>query len=162
MVYLSWILFRILFSIIFLNAAWQCGRNQAGRKWTISESKILFGDLAPIFGIAGIFVMAFGGLSILFGAAAEVGGAVLAVFLAMGAVIHFRHSKNAGQLHQSLIAKSEDTAQEHLQELAVSAQLGHYSSAIKNISLMGPAIFFAFMGSGPLSIFRLWGSLLNG
>ncbi len=155
MTYVAWISIRLLFSYVFLNAAWQCGKNRQGREWTVNESRILFGDAAGLFGPLGIVAMAIGGLSILLGICAEFGGILLTVFLAMGAAIHFSHSKRASELQTSISSEAED--QSRLTELAVSAQLGHYSSAIKNISLMGPSIFFAIMGSGPYSCCRLWG-----
>jgi uncharacterized membrane protein YphA (DoxX/SURF4 family) len=152
---IAWLAFRAGFSIVFLNAAWQCGKNQGGITWTIDESRILFGDAARVFGPAGIVVMGAGGLAILLGVGAELAGIVLTVFLLMGAVIHLRHSEEAVRLAAEV--RGNTVASEPLRHLAVSCQLGHYSSAMKNYSLCGPALFFAIMGSGNCSIVRLWG-----
>lgn len=158
---IAWIAFRLLFSVVFLNAAWQCGKSAEGRAWTVEESKILFGNAAKFFAPIGILIMGFGGISILFGVLAEIGGALLSGFLLLGTLIHLRHSKNASALLNSLLDTLDDGAEsersEMLQTLATSAQLGHYSSAMKNMSLMGPSVFFTVMGSGPWSVVSLWG-----
>lgn len=154
---LAWIVFRAAYSFVFLNAAWQCGKNRSGIEWTIAESRILFGDGAKLLGPGGIVVMAGGGLSILLGLFAELGGTALALFLVMGTVIHLRQRDRASALAKAVAHRLGDAQLEALQQLAVSAQLGHYSSAMKNLSLAGPAFFFAIMGSGPWSLARLWG-----
>jgi len=91
----AYLVLRALFSFVFLNAAWQCGKSKEGVEWTIEESRILFGEWAPMFGIGGIGVMAVGGLSVLLGIYPEIGASMLAVFLVLGSVIHFRRQKDS-------------------------------------------------------------------
>lgn len=153
---LAWLLFRAAYSFVFLNAAWQCGKSRAGVRWTIDEASILFGKYAWFFGPAGIVIMGAGGLSILLGFCAEIGGLILVFFLPLGALIHLRQRDRAARMEKEIQA-SLPAKSEALGKLGMSAQLGHYSSAIKNWSLLGPAIFFAVMGSGPWSVLTLWG-----
>lgn len=153
----AWLAFRAFYSFVFLNAAWQCGKNRAGIEWTIAESRILFGNAAPIFGPAGILVMGLGGVSILLGFCAEIAGVSLLLFLPMGAVIHFRQRKRAVSLGESSKASMSAGNMEVVTELTTLAALGHYSSAIKNWSLIGPAIFLSVIGSGPYSLMHAWG-----
>jgi len=154
---LAWLIFRAAYSFVFLNAAWQCGKSRAGVEWTIAEARILFGESARFFGPAGIVVMGAGGLSILLGFCAEIGGLILVLFLPLGAVIHLRQRDRARRVEKEIQA-SLSVKSDALGQLGMSAQLGHYSSAIKNWSLLGPAVFFAVMGSGPRSLLALWGA----
>jgi uncharacterized membrane protein YphA (DoxX/SURF4 family) len=160
----AWLLFRATYSWVFLNAAWQCGKSRAGIEWTIAESSILFGRMATVLGPLGILVMAFGGLSILLGAFAELGGIMLAMFLVPGTVIHLRKRREAASLAGNIRSRLEagSPPMQSLDALTVLADLGHYSSAMKNISLLGPAVFFAVMGPGPYALARLWGMTLGG
>lgn len=149
---IAWLAFRAAYSFVFLNAAWKCGKDRAGIEWTISEARVLFGDAARLLGPAGILVMGAGGLSILFGVAGDVGGALLCTFLPLGALIHLKQRDRAKSLEKSITTGNAT----ELADLSMTAQLGHYSSAMKNWSLLGPAIFFAIKGTGPASFFALW------
>lgn len=149
---IAYLILRISYSIVFLNAAWQCGKSKAGVRWTIEESRILFGNAAPLFGIAGIFVMGFGGLSVLLGFFPEIGGLMLGLFVLPGAIIHHRKQKESLALGNELGASQNEKAQ----ELATLASLGHYSSAMKNYSLCGPGLFLALTGGGAWSIISFW------
>ncbi len=154
---IAWLIFRASYSWVFLNAAWQCGKNRAGVDWTIAESEIIFGRFAPVLGPIGIVVMAVGGLSILFGIFAEIGGVLLASFLVPGTVIHLRKRSEARGLADALRSELGSSHLESLDKLTVLAVLGHYSSAMKNVSLIGPAVYFAVMGCGPMGFYRWWG-----
>jgi uncharacterized membrane protein YphA (DoxX/SURF4 family) len=151
---LAFLVLRVSYSFVFLNAAWQCGKDRNGLQWTIEESRILFGKYAPLFGPAGIAVMGLGGLSILLGVYAEIGGGMLAFFVLPGALIHLRKRDEAGRLGAAIPVSEADKPR--LGQLAVSAVLGHYGSAMKNFSLFGPGAFLAMMGSGAWSLDRLW------
>ena len=120
----AWLVFRESYSFVFLNAAWKCGKDKAGIEWTIAESRILFGDAAKVFGPAGIFVMGAGGISILLGLWAEVGGSVLAGFVLMGAVIHLRNQNRAIVLAKAVQDTLGGQKCDPLDELALNAQLG--------------------------------------
>lgn len=147
----AYLVLRVLFSIVFLNAAWQCGKSKEGVKWTIEESRILFGKWAPIFGVGGIGVMAVGGLSVLLGIYPEIGASMLTVFLLLGSVIHFRRQKDSVRIGEELSSNGQDVG-----ELTTLASLGHYSSAMKNYSLCGPSAFIAMTGGGAYVISSLW------
>lgn len=149
------LIFRISYTFVFLNAAWQCGRSKEGIAWTIDESRILFGNAAPIFGIAGIATMAIGGLSVLLGIYGEIGGLMLAAFVLPGAIIHLRKQKESSSLAQE-IQQASESEKEKVGQLGILASLGHYSSAMKNFSLFGPGLYFLFAGTGAYSIDRLW------
>ena len=149
---IAYLIFRISYSIVFLNAAWQCGKSKAGIQWTIDESRILFGKAAPLFGVAGIFVMGFGGLSVLLGIYPEIGGLMLGLFVLPGAIIHHRKQKESQSLGGELGANDN----QKVQMLTALASLGHYSSAMKNYSLCGPGIFLALTGGGAWVIVSLW------
>jgi hypothetical protein len=72
-------------------------------------------------------------------------------------LIHLRQrdrAKGFGDQIQKSIASADSDPATQLTTLAV---LGHYSSSVKNWSLVGPAIFFAIVGSGPYSLLHLWG-----
>lgn len=148
----AYMILRISYSIVFLNAAWQCGKSKAGIRWTIEESRILFGNTAPLFGVAGIFVMGFGGLSVLLGIYPEIGGVMLGLFVLPGAIIHHRKQKEAQVLGDELGAPGD----EKTQVLTTLALLGHYSSAMKNYSLCGPGLFLALTGGGAWVVALLW------
>lgn len=153
---IGWLIFRVSYSFVFLNAAWQCGKSKEGIAWTVEESRILFGKAAPLFGPAGIVVMAVGGLSVLLGIYGEVGGLMLASFVLPGAIIHLRKQKESVSLAEELKNSIQPDGESKLGQLGILASLGHYSSAMKNFSLFGPGLLLLFTGTGAYSVDRLW------
>jgi uncharacterized membrane protein YphA (DoxX/SURF4 family) len=150
----GWLALRLGVGLLFLNAAWACGKNAAARQWTIEETAILFRPpLAKPFALIGIGVMGLGGLLVLLGLFGRVGGLMLAGFLVPGAVIHFRKRNEADVLAAEL--RPLTTVPDRLDVLHVSARLGHHSSALKNLALVGVTLFMAAVGTGPWSMDRL-------
>ena len=117
-------------------------------------SPILFPKYGRLFAYGGIAIMGFGGLSVLLGLCGRVGGAMLAVFLVMGAMIHFLQMGRVDKLSVTIKERLPTELQDTLTTLTASARLAHYSSALKNLALAAVAIFFAMVGTGPK--FNLW------
>ncbi len=64
---------------------------------------------------------------------------------------HRHQPRLARQL--ALVIPAESASQ--LTALGVSAQLAHYSSALKNLTLLTVALFIAAVGTGPYSLASL-------
>jgi hypothetical protein len=165
----GWLTLRLGVGLLFLNAAWACGKNTAARKWTEIETAILVPPpYAKLCSLIGIMTMGLGGTSVLFGLYGELGGLMLAGFLVPGAMIHFRKMKEVDALVAQLRPPASvpapavaptppaDAPLGPLDVLAVSARLGHYSSALKNLALVGVMLLIAAVGTGPWSLLRLW------
>ena len=151
---LALLLLRAGLGLLYLNAAWSCGKDQAARDWTTAETALVFKRNPRFFAMAGIAIMGLGGASILLGIFPRLGGLLLAGFTAGGVLIHFTQRDRAAHLQarhlESLPAPARaglDTAV--LQELTTSATLGHHSSALKNLTLIAVALFFTLYGGGP-------------
>jgi uncharacterized membrane protein YphA (DoxX/SURF4 family) len=151
----SWLILRVGYGLLFLNAAWACGKDAAARQWTIDETSIVFPRHTNFFAYSGIAIMGLGGASILSGLASQWGGLALFFFLIPGAWIHFRQMGRADALTETIKGKLMSPTPE-LGTLQVSAKLGHYSSALKNLTLATGALFFGIHGSGPLSLSSLF------
>ena len=87
---IGWLVLRIVYGGMFLHAAFLLVK---GWQWTIDHTAILFGNKAKLFAAGGIFLMAAGGLSIVFGFLGRLGGLALIVFLLPGVKIHFMEMK---------------------------------------------------------------------
>ena len=97
--------------------------------------------------------MGLGGASILLGLFTRLGALGLTAFVIMGARIHLIQSKRAFQLQQAVERSVPDPDGKRLDtktlaELAVSASLAHYSSAVKNFALAGATAFLVLFGAG--------------
>src|SRR5438132_1345104 len=87
---------RLGIGYVFLYAAWKNTENAAAWKWTTAETAVLFKDrpeaerarLAWICALAGMVMMYAGGVSVLLGLEARIGGLMLAVFSILGTRIH--------------------------------------------------------------------------
>lgn len=146
---IGWLVLRIVYGGMFLHAAFLLVK---GWQWTIDHTAILFGNKAKLFAAGGIFLMAAGGLSIVFGLLGRLGGLALIVFLLPGVKIHFMEMKLAQQEAEKLKGQIPSNLQPSLEALSSSANLGHFSSALKNIYLAGVAAFFLLNGTGPFSV----------
>ncbi len=147
---LGWIVLRIGFAWLFLNAAWACGKDAAARQWTADETSILFPRHAMLFALGGIATMGLGGLFVLLGGwIGRLGGAMIAGFVVMGAIIHLRQMKRADDLAARLRVEKSGINDEVLTTLTVSARLGHKSSALKNFAIAAVGLFIALAGTGP-------------
>ncbi|MEQ1934776.1 MAG: hypothetical protein ABL962_13025 [Fimbriimonadaceae bacterium] len=157
---IAWLLFRVGYGLLFINAAWACGKNKAARQWTVDETGIVFPKYTKFFAYCGIAIMGLGGASILLGLSAQWGALALFVFLLPGALIHFRQMKRAdillGKIKNQLAAAPPD-----LDMLHISARLGHYSSALKNLALSSGCLFIGIQGSGPYSLANVLSQMLK-
>jgi uncharacterized membrane protein YphA (DoxX/SURF4 family) len=147
------LILRLALGALFLNAAWACGKNSQARQWTESETALLFPHNAKLFSLGGIAIMGLGGATILLGLFTRLGALGLTVFVVMGAMIHLTQSKRAFQLQQAVERSVPDPDGKQLDtkalaELAVSASLAHYSSAVKNFALAGATAFLVLFGPG--------------
>ena len=114
---------RITVGVLFVNAAWACGKDDAARQWTITETGLLFKSHTKLFAYGGVLIMGVGGISLIFGLFPRVGGFSLAAFLVPGAMIHFIQRRRAFELEEQIVdsagsgasASNKDT----LKELAV-------------------------------------------
>jgi uncharacterized membrane protein YphA (DoxX/SURF4 family) len=147
------IILRFSLAALFLRAAWACGKNREARQWTESETALLFPTNTRFFALGGIAIMGIGGASILLGFFTRLGALALTGFVITGARIHLIQRQRAFQLEQSVERSVPATDgggvdRKTLSELAVSASLAHYSSALKNYALAGATAYLVLFGPG--------------
>lgn len=144
---ISWIILRFAYAWVFLYPVSGLVKNWSG---TVATTGLLFKKFPELFAGVSVLVMAVGGLSILFGIYGRVGAAVLLVFNLGGAVIHYRIADQAQNTSLSAAASAEDHKTVEL--LAMTAAVGHTTSAWKNFVLAAVAFFFLLQGTGPWSL----------
>lgn len=149
---IAWIALRVAIGVLFINAAWACGKDEAAIKWTEQETSILFPRYSRLFAIGGILIMGLGGASILLGMKPCFGGTALAIFVILGATIHLRQMNKADSIGLQIKEQLHQTNNLLVETLTTSAHLAHYSSALKNYALAGVLIFVAIIGTGPFSL----------
>ncbi len=144
---MAWLVLRIVYAWMFLYPIpgllkdWQT---------TVAGTSLLFpwfSNLFAIFSVAGMFV---GSLSILLGFYAQIGGLILCLFSLGGAVVHYKLSKIAETATIKSTLSAEDVST--VNQLKTLLQVGHVTSAQKNIPLAAVGFFFFIMSAGPLSI----------
>ena len=137
---IAWLILRVVFAWMFIYPLKNLMKD-------IPASKELVTLICPIFqGFITwlmFFVMFFGGVSILLGAYAQIGGFLLCIYSLIGIKVHFACAKNAKGL------SGKDKEFKTAQELAI---VGHVTSGQKNIVLAAVALFFTLLGSGPYSL----------
>lgn len=145
------LLLRITVSILFLMGAWAMSKNEEARKFARSETSLLFKWKPELFAVAGIFIMGAGGSSILLGVFPSLGALGLAIFLVPAAMIHFKRRDQASTLKANIehgLAEAPDLqVRKTVDELSFSAAIGHETSALKNLSLIGPTLYLVFAGA---------------
>ncbi len=134
----AWIVLRIVYAWMYLYPLIALFKNWQG---TIDTTALLFKKQPKTFTIASVLVMIIGGLSILLGIYARIGGILLLIFNIGGAYIHYQLANRA----KAFSANPNSI----LVNLAV---LGNVSSAQKNFVLAAVAFFFMLQGSGFWSI----------
>lgn len=147
------LLLRITVGLLFLMGAWASGKNEAGRTFTRGETALVFNRKAEFFAPIGIFIMGAGGLSFLLGVFPRLGALGLAIFLVPAAMIHFAKRDQANTLQGAIENEFETVAKAPVREsvnaLGISAAIGHETSALKNLALIGPALYLVFAGARP-------------
>lgn len=142
-------LLRLTIGILFLMGAWASGKNRHALKFTIGETALVFKSRPEVFAVIGIVIMGAGGLSILFGVLPRLGPLGLTVFLLFGGMIHLAKRAQAEACKQALLPAlgSDPAARGTLDELTMTAVIGHFVSALKNFALMGPTAYLVLAGA---------------
>jgi len=147
------LILRAAFSGLFLNAAYQCARFF---DLTAADTSLLVGERwkRPAAAV-GIGMMLLGGLSVLFNYKIRLGAGLLAVFLIGGTIIHRRQELLSATLREQLRSATESTAWPTVDALAGLAMGGHFTSWLKNLVLLGVALYFVLNGfQGICSLFE--------
>jgi uncharacterized membrane protein YphA (DoxX/SURF4 family) len=154
---LALLIIRCTVAYVFLYAAWRNTENTNAWTWTKNETAVLFANLpepqrlstAARAALVGMVLMYGGGLSVLLGLEARVGGLALAIFSILGMRIH------AIRRDEALAAGQGGNA------MGWSAYSGHIAAGLKNVALMGAGLLIALMGSGRWSVSDYVGRWLN-
>lgn len=142
----AWLILRIVYAWLYLYPIKSLISN-----WndTLNMVRLVAPWQTNVFAVLTIIVMAVGGLSILFGIYARVGGFLLLFYNLIGFFVHFRTAKLIQQLGSETISPQDE---ERISKLVELGTIGHMTSASKNIVLAAVAYFFILMGSGPWSL----------
>ncbi len=134
----AWMFFVPLSALI---ADWQ-----TTRALTRLVTKYFVGVVSVMY----VAIMVVGGLSILLGFYAQIGGILLCIYCLFGIRVHFQMAKMIGrsELPPSCIEQGEQ-AFSRLQMLGI---LGQVSSGQKNVVLAAISLVFAVVGTGPYSL----------
>lgn len=101
-----------------------------------------------LFALAGIVLAGAGGLSMLLGIFPRLGALAMAVFLVPAALIHLAKRRQALALMHTILHGLPDkpAVRRDVDALGASAALGHYTAALKNLSLLGPVLYLVLAG----------------
>ena len=154
---LGLLMLRLGLAYVFLYAAWRNTQNKAAWAWTTSETGLLFRRLpepqrqavSARAAMAGMVLMYGGGLSVLLGVEARLGGLALALFSTLGMRIH------AIRRDEALAAGNAGNA------MGWSAYSAHIAAGLKNVALISAGLALAIMGSGRWSLSDIVGRWLN-
>jgi hypothetical protein len=131
----------------------QQGRGRAESRH--GRPALVFPWHSELFMLAGVALMAAGGLSVLLGIFPRLGALALTFFLIPAAMIHFRKAREAAALKARILAgpagKSSDGRQA-VATLGDSAVIGNFTSALKNLNLMALTLYVALAGTEPMLI----------
>jgi len=94
-----------------------------------------------------ILCMLFGGISVLFGIYAEIGGLIIAIYCVIGFFVHRNYAKIATHIKESSYSCETEYQFHYLADLAI---VGHQTSSQKNIIICAVGLFLN--GSGPFSV----------
>lgn len=154
---LALLILRATLAYVFLYAAWRNTQNQMAWTWTKNETGVLFrhlpeaqrASMAARAALIGMVLMYGGGLSVLLGVEARLGGLALAIFSLLGMRIHAIRRDEAFTEAQAGNA------------MGWSAYSGHTAAGLKNVALAGAGLLLALTGSGRWSVSDLVGRWLN-
>lgn len=143
----AWLVLRAVYAWMYLYPAIGLLRNWPA---TVATTGLLFKQGTKFFSVTSVAVMIIGALMILFGVYGQYAGLALFAFNLGGAIIHYRLAAATKASQLSVAASEADKAT--LAQVATLGWVGHVTSAEKNFVLAAVALFFALMGTGPLSI----------
>jgi uncharacterized membrane protein YphA (DoxX/SURF4 family) len=145
------LLLRIALGAIFLHGAWFSGRHAVSRAQLDSATALAFPWHTALVARAGTVLAAIAGISVLFGIFPRVGALLMAVFLIPAALIHLGLMRHVVALKDKIAgalgAKAKPELRNDLDELGDCAALGHMTSALKNLALIGPALYLVLAGA---------------
>lgn len=149
------LLIRVTIGLLFLISAYVCSKDAGARKAATADTALVFPWHSELFMLAGVALMAAGGLSVLLGIFPRLGALALTLFLIPAAMIHFRKAREAATLKDRILAgpagKSSDGRQA-VAALGDSAVIGNFTSALKNLNLMALTLYVALAGTEPMLI----------
>lgn len=143
----AWIILRIAFAWLFLYALkgllsdWNATKNLV---------RLIVPFAVNLSSIMMICVMALGALSILLGIWGQIGGIFLTIYCLIGARVHYRLASLASASKLSDMANDSDS--KVLAQIIDLGVAGNITSAQKNFVLAAISLFFAILGTGPLSL----------
>jgi uncharacterized membrane protein YphA (DoxX/SURF4 family) len=140
------LLLRLGVGGLFVYAAYLCTLSFDG---TASDTALLVGErLKKPAAVVGILVMLLGGLSVLFDYRMRLGAAMLAGFLVGGTIIHRQLAISSFGLRDRINSAISGAPSSSVDSLAGLASVGHVSSGLKNLALLGVVLYLVFKGSG--------------
>jgi uncharacterized membrane protein YphA (DoxX/SURF4 family) len=146
-------LIRVTVAWLFLSGAWASGKDESRRKCVTADTALVFKWRPDLFALVGIFMAAAGGLSVLLGVFPRIGALALTIFLVPAAMIHLAMRRQAMALKEKirdgLTGKISFSARNDVDALGDLAALGNYTSALKNLSLIGPTAYLVLAGARP-------------
>ncbi len=147
------LLLRVTVALLFLDGAWTSAKTKGNREAVTAATALVFKWRPDLFALAGIFMAAAGGLSVLLGIFPRIGALAMTIFLPPAAMIHFALGREAAVLKEAILdgpaGKLAGSVRKNVEALGKSAALGHYTSALKNLSLTGPTAYLALVGVKP-------------
>lgn len=83
----------------------------------------------------------------------RIGALALTIFLVPAAMIHLAKRRQAIALKDKILhglaGKTSSSVRDDVDALGDSAALGHYTAALKNLSLLGPTAYLVLAGARP-------------
>ena len=143
----AWLVLRAVYAWMFLYPSYGLIKDWHG---TVQTTALLFPRHTGFFAFGSLVIMILGSLAILLGIYGQLAGVALVGFNLGGALIHYRLARLVRQTHLSASANQAD--QEALAGVVELGVVGHVTSAEKNFVLAAVALFFALVGTGPLSL----------
>jgi uncharacterized membrane protein YphA (DoxX/SURF4 family) len=142
---------RIALGAIFLHGAWFSGHDAVARAHLDAAAATVFPWNTALFARAGTAIAFIAGVSVLFGIFPRVGALLMALFLVPAALIHLGLKRHVVALKDKIAAalgpKAKPALRKDLEELGDCAALGHMTSALKNLALIGPALYLMLAGA---------------
>lgn len=142
------LLIRISIAWLFLTAAWYDAR---GFKPIQQETGLVFKWYPGFFAVAGVTMMAAGGLSILFGVFPRLGALALVIFLVPATMIHYKDRDLAAELKKKILGRKggqiDPPLKNDIEALTALGFIGNWSCGKKNLTLLGPTLYLVLAGA---------------
>lgn len=144
------LILRVSLGTLFLHGAWFSGHDAMSRAHLDAATAPVFPWHTELFARVGTVIAFIAGLLVLLGIFPRVGALLMALFLVPAALIHLGLKRHVLALKDKIAglgrgAKPELRAE--LDELGDCAALGHMTSALKNLALIGPALYLMLAGA---------------